>query len=109
LVVCLILLSGGGHAVSEEADDGLGGIEPAEHIAERAEGSGKAVDGDVGVVVVECNLKGEGMCGESGSPATGVGKAAKLVSEGAGEAVDGAAGFVANVGECSGRRFKKCR
>ena len=39
LVVCLILLSGGGHAVSEETDDGLGGIEPAEHIAERAEGS----------------------------------------------------------------------
>ena len=109
LVVCLTLLSGCCHAVSEETDDGPGSIEPAGRIAERAEGIGKAVDGDVGVVVVEYKVKGEGVCGESGPPATGGGKAANLVDEGAGDAVDGAAGLVANVGECSGRRFKKCR
>lgn len=109
LVACLALLSGCGHAVSEETDGGPGGIEPAERIAERAEAIGKAVGGDVGVVVVECDVKAEGKCGESGPSATGVGKAAKLIDEGVGDAVDEAAGFVANVGECSGRRFKKCR
>ena len=109
LVVCLTLLSGCGHAVSEETNDGPGGIEPAERIAERVKGVGKAADGDVGVVVVDCDVKGEGKCGEAGPSATGVGQVANLVDEGAGGAVDGAAGLVADVGECSGRRFKKCR
>ena len=108
-VLCLALLSSCGHAVSGETNDGLAGIEPAERIAERVEGVGKAVDGDVGVVVVDCDVKGEGRCGESGPPVTGVGKAANPVDEGVGDAVDEAAGLVANVGECSGRRFKKCR
>ena len=109
LALCLVLLYGCGHVASEEANDGPGSIEPAERIAERVKGMGKAVAGDVGVVVVDCDVKGEGKCGESGPFATGVGKVANLVDEGAGDAVDGAAGLVANVGECSGRRFKKCR
>ena len=109
LTLCLVLLYGCGHAASEETNDGPGGIEPAERIAERVKGIGKAVDGDVGVVVVDCDVKGEGKCGESGPLATGVGKVANLVDEGASDAVDGAARLVANVGECSGRRFKKCR
>ena len=109
LTLCLVLLCGCGHAVSGETNDGLEGIEPAERIAERVKGIGKTVAGGVGVVVVDCDVKAEGKCGESGPSATGVGKAANPVDEGAGDAVDGAVGLVANVGECSGRRFKKCR
>ena len=108
-IVCLVLLSGCGHAVSEETKGGVGETESAQRVAEHVEGIGRAVDGEVEIVVSECDVKGEGKCGESGSPVAGVGKAAKLVDEGAGEAVDGAAGLVADVGECSGRRFKKCR
>lgn len=112
-IVCLALLSGCAHAVSEETNDGLGGIEPGERVAERAEGIGKAADGAVRVVVVDCDVQGEERCGESGELpgqlATGVGKAASLVDGGAGESVDEVAGPVATVGECSGRRFKKCR
>ncbi len=109
LTLCLALLHGCGHAASEETKSGIGETGSAGRVAERVEGIGRAVDGEVAVDVVECDVKSEGKCGESGPPVTGVGKAAKLVDEGAGEVVEGAAGFVANVGECSGRRFKKCR
>ena len=109
LIVCLALLSGCGHAASEETKGGIGETDSAGRIAERVEGNGRAVDGNLGVDVVDCDAKGEGRCGESGPPVTGVGKTAEVVDEGAGEAVDEVAGLVANVGECSGSRFKKCR
>jgi len=109
LTLCLVLLYGCGHAASEETKSEIGETESAERIAERLEGIGRTVDGEIAVDAVDCDVKGEGKCGESGPPVTGVGKAANLVDEGAGDAVDEAAGLVANVGECSGRRFKKCR
>ena len=109
LIVCLALLSGCGHVVSEETKSGIGEAESAGRIAERVEGIGRAVDGNFGVDVVDCDGKGEGKCGESGPPVTGVGKSARVVDEGAAGAADEVAGLVANVGECSGRRFKKCR
>ena len=109
LIVCLALLSGCGHAVSEETRGGIGETESAGRIAERVEGIGRAVDGNLGADVVDCDVKGEGRCADSGPPVAGVGKTAKVVDEGAGGAVDEVAGLVANVGECSGRRFKKCR
>ena len=109
LIVCLALLYGCGHAVSEETDRGLDEIDVAERVADRMEGIGTAVVGNVGVVVVDCHVKVEGECGESGPPVTKVDKTAVLVDEGAGEVVDQAVAATANIGECSGKRFKKCR
>ena len=109
LILGLVLLHGCGHAASEETRSEVEETGSAGRVAERVEGIGRAVDGEVAVDVEDCDVKSEVKCGESGPPVTGVGKAAKLVDEGAGEVVEGAAGFVANVGECSGRRFKKCR
>ena len=108
-VLCLVLLCGFGHAGSGETKSGIGETGAAGRIAARVEGIGRVVDGEAGAHVVECDVKGEGKCAELGPPVTGAGKAAHPVDEGAGEAVDAAAGPVANVGECSGKRFKKCR
>ena len=109
LLVCLALLYGCGHAISEETDRGLEEIDVAERVAERMEGIGTAADGDVRIVVVNCHVKVEGKCGESGPTVTEVDKIAVPVAEGAGEVVDQAVAATANIGECSGKRFKKCR
>ena len=109
LLVCLALLYGCGHAVSEETDRGLDEIDVAERVADRMEGTGTAVDGDIRIVVLDCDGKVEGKCGESGPPVTEVDKIAVPVDEGAGEVVDEAVAAITNVGECSGKRFKKCR
>ena len=109
LLVCLALLYGCGHAVSEETRSGIGETESEGRIVERVQGTGRAVDGDGGFVVVECDVKVERRCGESAKPVTEVGEAASRIEEGTGGVVDDAAELVANVGECSGRRFKKCR
>ena len=81
----------------------------AERVVERMEGIGTAVDGDVRIVVLDCDGKVEGECGESKALVADVGKSTEPAGEGAGDAVDEAAEIVANVGECSGKRFKKCR
>ena len=107
LILCLVLLYGCTHAASEETKSEIGVTGSTGRVAERVEGIGRTVDGEAAVDVVDCDVTGEGKCGESGQPVTGVGKSANLVDDGAGDAVDGAAGLVANVGECSGRRFKK--
>lgn len=109
LIVCLALLYGCGHAVSEETDRGLDEIDVAERVADRMEGIGTAVERDVRIVVLDCHVKAEGKCGESGPPVTKVDKIAVPVDGGAGEVVGKAAAAIANVGECSGKRFKKCR
>ena len=109
LILGLVLLHGCGHAASDEANSGLGAIDVAERVVERMEGIGKAVDGDVRIVVVDCHVKVEGKCGESGPTVTEVDKIAVPVDEGAGEVVNEAVTAIANVGECSGKRFKKCR
>ena len=109
LTLCLVLLCGCGHAASEEAKSGIGETGSAELVAERVEGIGTAVDRDVRTVVLDCDVKVEGKCGESKALVAEVGRSTESAGEGAGDAVDEAAEIVANVGECSGRRFKKCR
>ena len=109
LILGLALLHGCGDAVSEETNGGLGKIDVAERVVERMEGIGTAVDGDVRIVVLDCDGKVEGECEESKALVADVGKSTEPAGEGAGDAVDEAAEIVANVGECSGRRFKKCR
>lgn len=109
LILGLALLHGCGHVASEDTNGGLGEIDVAERVVERMEGIGTAVDGDVRIVVLDCDGKVEGECGESKALVADVGKSTEPAGEGAGDAVDEAAEIVANVGECSGRRFKKCR
>ena len=120
LVVCLALLTGGGHALpeetkrsTEETKGGTEAIESAGSIAQRLDGIAKAAGRDVGVVVARCNVKGEGSCGDSAEPsvrlATGAGGTAKPADAAPGEAANEPAGHVTSVGACSGRRFKKCR
>ena len=109
MIVCLALLYGCGHAVSEETDRGLEETAVAERVADRMEGIGKVVAEDVRIVVVDCDGKAEGECGESKALVAGIGKSTTPAGEGAGDAVDEAAEIAANVGECSGKRFKKCR
>ena len=109
LILGLALLHGCGHAASDEANSGLGAIDVAERVVERMEGIGKAVDGDVRIGVLDCDVKVEGECGKSKALVADVGKSTEPAGEGAGDVVDEAAEIVANVGECSGKRFKKCR
>ena len=109
LILGLTLLYGCGHAASEETNGGLGEIEVAERVVERMEGIGTAVDGDVRIVALDCDVKVEGKCGESKALVAEAGRSTESAGEGAGDAVDEAAEIVANVGECSGKRFKKCR
>lgn len=108
LILGLALLHGCGHVASDDTNGGLG-IDVTERVVERMEGNGTAVDGNAGIVVVDCHVKVEGKCGESGPPVTEVDKTAVPVDEGAGEVVNEAVTAIANVGECSGKRFKKCR
>ena len=109
LILGLALLHGCGHGASEDTNGGLGEIDVAERVVERMEGIGTAVGGNAGIVVLDCDGKVEGECGESKALVADAGKSTEPAGEGAGDAVDEAAEIVANVGECSGRRFKKCR
>ena len=109
LILGLALLHGCGHAASDEANSGLEEIDVAERVADRMEGIGKVVAGDVRIVVVDCDGKVEGECAESKALVADIGKSNEPAGEGAGDAVDEAAEIAANVGECSGKRFKKCR
>ena len=109
LILGLALLHGCGHVASEETNGGLGEIEVAERVVERMEGIGAAVDGDVRIVVPDCDVKVKGKCGESKALVAEVGRTTESAGENAGGTVDKAEEIVANVGECSGRRFKKCR
>ena len=109
LILVLALLHGCGHAASGETNGGLGEIDGAERVVERMEGIGTTVDGDVRIVVLDCDVKVEGKCGESKALVAEVGKSTESAGEGADDAVDEAAEIVANVGECSGKRFKRCR
>lgn len=109
LILGLVLLHGCGHAASDEANSGLEETDVAERVADRMEGIGKVVAGDVRIVVVDCDGKVEEVCGESKALVADIGKSTKPAGEGAGDAVDEAAEIAANVGECSGKRFKKCR
>ena len=109
LILGLALLHGCGHVASEETNGGLGETDVTKRVVERMEGIGTAVDGDVRIVVLDCGVKVEGKCGESKALVGEAGKSTESAGESAGGAVDEAAEIVANVGGCSGKRFKKCR
>ena len=120
LAACLAMLHACGHAVCETTDGGYGanaGVERGTAHAEAMdEAAGKgaewaAVHGD-GTFEGDGGGAFEGDGGVPGPPVTALGKAPAPVGERAAEAGGGAgaADVVAGqVGECSGRRFKKCR
>ena len=101
LIICLAMLHGGGHAFSEEVDNGEGdSVEPVEP---RVEGIERAAGNVVGGHDEEGGGRGPGTLVGS------VGKAVEPVDGRAGEGADGAGGVFGIVGECVGKRFKKCR
>ena len=109
LTFCLGILHGSGQVSSEEANGGYKESDAAEWNQEQTEGMGRAVDSGIEKVI-----KGDGKNIESdaknpGQSVTGDGNAKKLVEEGAGERVDETDENLGKVGECTGKRFKKCR
>ena len=98
LLICLAMLHGGGHASSEEVDNGEGdSVEP------RVEGIERAAGNVVG------GYDEEGGDRDPGTLVGRIGKAVEPVDGRAGEGAGGAGGVFGIVGECVGKRFKKCR
>ena len=98
LIICLAMLHGGGHASSGEVDNGEGdSVEPRVEGIERVAGN----------VVGGHDEEGGGR--DPGTLVGRVGKAVGPVDGRAGEGADGAGGVFGIVGECVGKRFKKCR
>ena len=98
LTVCLAMLHGCSHVSSQETSGGYRETDAAERIEERADGIARAVDMGAAIAV-------KGDDSDVGSD----GKAMEMVDEGAGEVVDDTGEALADAGECSGKRFKKCR
>ena len=65
LILGLALLHGCGHVASEDTNGGFGEIDVAERVVQRMEGIGTAVDWDVRIVVLDCDVKVEGKCGDN--------------------------------------------
>ncbi len=109
MTVCLVMLHACGYAASEATGGGHGASAAVERGTTHAEGRECASRRDAGFVVEQGDGKPEEECSAPGRSVIAVGKATEPVDEGARE-VAGAAGVVTvQVGECSGRRFKKCR
>lgn len=109
LVFCLGLLLGSGWICAEEAHGRLEVNDSAEWTQAQAETVGDAVDG--GIVKF---VKGDGAdtAGDTGSPgrsAAGDRNATKPEEGEAGESADGTGEVPVMIGECTGKRFKKCR
>ena len=101
LIICLAMLHGGGHASSGEVGNGEGdSVEPVEP---RVEGIATAAGNVVG------GHDEEGGGRDPGTLVGSVGKAVEPVDGRAGEGAGGAGGVFGIVGECVGKRFKKCR
>ena len=109
LTFCLGMLLGSGQIFAEEAHGGLEASDSAEWNQAQAESTGSAVGGGIGKVV---EGDGEDMHSDAGNPeqsAAGDGSAAKPVEGEASESVAGTGEIPVKVGECTGKRFKKCR
>ena len=109
LVFCLGLLFGSGQTCAAEAHGRLEVNGSAEWTQAQAETAGDAVDGGIGKFV-----KGDGAdtAGDTGSPgrsAAGDRSATKPEEGEAGESADGTGEIPVMIGECTGKRFKKCR
>lgn len=109
LTVCLAMLHACGHAASEATTGGYGASVAMERGETHVEGMGSAAGRDSGLVVEhgDGQLAGDG--GAPGQPIVEVRKATQPVDEGAGDVLGEFEEVSGQVGECSGRRFKKCR
>ena len=98
-----------GHAASEATNAGYGASAAVERSEAHAEETGSAADTGAGFVVEhgDGQLAGDG--GAPGQPIVEVRKATQPVDEGAGDVLGEFEEASGQVGECSGRRFKKCR
>ena len=102
LTLCAVLLLGFGHVSSEERNGIFKEIDGAKWNAEIVEGTARAVDGGVAVAVTHSDKKAEVAGADPRESDEGDARATEPVDEGAGE-------VLVNVGECVGKRFKKCR
>ena len=108
LIFCLGIWHGSGQVSAEEANAGYKENDPAELNQAQAEGTGRAVDSGIKKVVKGDGENIESDAGNPGQSVTVDGDATKSVEEGAGERVDETGENLEKVGECTGKRFKKC-
>ena len=109
LTFCLGMLLGSGQICAEEAHGRLEVNDSAEWTQAQGASTGNTVDSGIGTFV-----KGDGAntAGDTGSPgrsAAGDRNTTKPEEGEAGESADGTGEIPVGVGECTGKRFKKCR
>ena len=109
LTFCLGILLGSGRICAEEAHGGFKENESAEWSQAQAESTGSAVDSGIRKVVKGGGRNIGSDAGNPGQSVTGVGNATKPEEGEAGESVDRPGEIPVKVGECTGKRFKKCR
>ena len=109
LTFCLGMLLGSSRMFAEEAHGGLGASDSAEWNQAQAESTGSAADGGIGKIVKGDGANIEIGVGNPGQSVTGDGNAPKPEEGEAAESADGPGEIPVRVGECTGKRFKKCR
>ena len=109
LTFCLGMLLGSGQICAEEVHGGLDVSDSAEWNQAQAESTGSAVDSGIGKVVKGDGANIESSAGNRERSAAGDGNAMKPEEGEAGESTDGTGEIPVRVGECTGKRFKKCR
>ena len=109
LTLCLVMLHGWGGAVSEEAGGGFVESDSGEVLlVPDMAGLSPGVEGG-GIVAGRENGNAEGKDGNVAMAAERDGGTAVPAAGDAHEAVDATGAASAPVGECDGKRFKKCR
>ena len=112
LVFCLGLLLGSGQTCAAEAHGRLEVNGSAEWTQAQAETAGDIGDGGIGKLVKGDGADTADTAGDTGSPgrsASGDRSATKPEEGEAGESADGTGEIPVMIGECTGKRFKKCR
>lgn len=109
LTFCLGMLLGSGQICAEEAHGRLEVNDSAEWTQAQTESTGNAVGGGVGNVVEGDGANIESSAGNPGQSAAGGGNATKPGEGEAGDSADRTGEVPVRVGECTGKRFKKCR
>lgn len=109
LAFCLVLLHGYCHVSSAQTMDGNEEVDAVEWHKGYVQGTGRAVYRTVGTVVEGDGENVQRVGGGLANAVVGDGEATELVDEDASELVDATGEAFGAVGECSGRRFKKCR
>ena len=109
LVPCLGLLLVSAQIFAAETHGRLEVNDSAERNQARAEAAGDAVDGGIGKVVRGDGANTAGDTGSTGRSAAGDRNATKPEEGEANESADGPGEIPVMIGECTGKRFKKCR